>query len=120
MLRIDAGNVFNNIFDKYECRSFRLEDTSLGGFAITYDTYKTTNNYEEYECDGNELNENTSQLQYIILLDGRGKMKVCNRQAILRTCHFNPIIDPENYYYSLLVTHFIYVYIFVFGHGCDF
>ncbi len=105
MLRIDTGDVFNNIFNKYEYRPFHLKDMSLGEFAITYDTYKTTNTYEEDDCEDDELNENISQLQYIILLDGKGKMKERNRHAILRTCHFTPTSDPENYYYSLLETH---------------
>lgn len=109
ILRIDDGvyEPYKNIFDRYVSRPLQLEALSLGEFSIWYEPV-TRCNYSEDDQDADaydEAPEINARQQYITLLDNQGRMKKCNRPAVLRTRYYTPNSDPEGYYYSLLVAH---------------
>ena len=112
MLRVDSGTPFDNIFDKYQSRPHDLENLSLDEFAVRYESDTKIAKARQDRCvddvgtdSEGEMNIPPEKPKYITLLNGKGRLKVRNRPAVLRTRYFSRDANKEEYYYGLLVCH---------------
>ena len=93
-----------NVVDRYVSRpkTVLFEPMCLYEFAAMFQpTYRV--DYNDNSDAEEEFPEDIQPNQKFALTNGKGFVQARGVPAVVRTAYFNPLQDPEKYYYSLLL-----------------
>ena len=103
-LKKGEAEFYLNVIDRYVSRpkTLQFESICLYEFAATYQP-AYTREYDENSDLEEEFPEETEAIRKFKLINNKGQIKARTVPAVVRYIYFNPLEDPEKYYYALLL-----------------